>query len=988
MKNKKREHLWLFFLIFFLSGFSGLIYESIWSRYLKLFLGTSAYAQMLVIIIFMGGMALGSALAAKYSYRFKNLILLYGLCELVIGLFGLGFHNIFTFTSSAFYEYLAPSLGNAHSVTSAKFGLAALIILPQSVLLGATFPLITSGLIRRFPENSGKTISSLYFLNSIGAAIGVLSSALFFIPAVGLPGAALSSGIINIILGLLVYLLTKGDSTTAIIQQASVKPDATKSHLTRSLLILSLVTGLASFMYEIAWIRMLSMVLGASTDAFEIMLSVFIFGLAIGALAIKNKIGLLKNPIATLAGIQMLMGLLAMLTIFFYNYSFDLLVFFLDSIKRNDSGYVLFYVVSIVISMLIMLPATICAGTTLPLITHILLEKQSSAESAIGRVYSLNTIGAIIGVLITVFFVMPNLGLKYVIVLGAVADFLMGLYLFYRFSQISSKIRGALITFIVFSMSFVVVFINLDYKKMASSVFRQGMIPSAEEESILFAQDGKISTVVVKEYKNDLGGANRVIVNNGKPDAAVNISGELPALDEPTMYLLGALPFLYTNASNLKVANIGFGSGLTAEMLLTTPKLGNLDTIEIEEKVIDASKLFYPKVDRVFTDPRSNIVIDDAKTFFASNNVKYDMIIAEPPNPWVSGVASLFTQEWYTHIKRYLNKSGIYAQWIQFYELDTPLFATIYRALRKEFKYVHIYSLANDLDTGLIASNEPLSKDTKYDELSSEMRKILKMLGLSSDELLASKYIGNEKLIDDYLTAKNYHAVNSDYFPILDNNATKARFLNARVFDIPSFASSRVIQMLYGNKYVVDNDPKFSDQSGSFGKSVRNVQRELKEIVGFLKDELDESVVPSSSLGSYSLLKNCSQKNTVAVSEVVSNIISLAFDFVPAEGLNKAIQQIRSHCEFFLSKETIALLDSTSMYLNKNYGEVVERVNHLVDKEETTSIQLIRLYLAASLESGKPDKEKVKFFLNFIKDKKIDTDPEITLLLYLALTKS
>ena len=149
----------IFFLLFALSGFTGLIYESIWTHYLKLFLGHAAYAQALVLAIFMGGIALGSWICGRYSGQWKNLIFGYAVIEAVIGLFALVFHNCFDQAIRFSYSTVIPNLGPAMVIAVYKWTLAASLILPQTVLLGMTFPLMTAGLLRRYPDDSGSSIS-------------------------------------------------------------------------------------------------------------------------------------------------------------------------------------------------------------------------------------------------------------------------------------------------------------------------------------------------------------------------------------------------------------------------------------------------------------------------------------------------------------------------------------------------------------------------------------------------------------------------------------------------------------------------------------------------------------------------------------------------------------------------------------------------------------------------------------------------------------
>jgi hypothetical protein len=168
------------------------------------------------------------------------------------------------------------------------------------------------------------------------------------------------------------------------------------------------LTGAASFIYEIGWIRMLSLVLGSSTHAFELMLSAFILGLAFGGLWIKRRIDDIAAPEKFLGVVQVAMGLLALATLVVYGRTFELMQWLFGVLARNDSGYAMFNLGSHLIALVVMFPAAFCAGMTLPLITHALLQR-GAGERAIGAVYAANTVGAIVGVFAAVHVGLPAL---------------------------------------------------------------------------------------------------------------------------------------------------------------------------------------------------------------------------------------------------------------------------------------------------------------------------------------------------------------------------------------------------------------------------------------------------------------------------------------------------------------------------------------------------------------------------------------------------
>ena len=163
-----------------------------------------------------------------------------------------------------------------------------------------------------------------------------------------------------------------------------------------------------------------------------------------------------------------------------------------------------------------------------------------------------------------------------------------------------------------------------------------------------------------------------------------------PRGDEHTMTLLGALPLLARPEAKT-FANIGFGSGLTTDTLLSHSGPRRVDTIEIEPAMVAGARGFYPRVHRVFADPRASVYFEDAKSFFARHRRRYDVIVSEPSNPWVNGVASLFTVEFYRHAVRYLEPDGLFVQWLHIYELDDRLLASMFGAVDAVFADYDVY---------------------------------------------------------------------------------------------------------------------------------------------------------------------------------------------------------------------------------------------------------------------------------------------------------
>ena len=777
--------------LFAVSGFCGLVYESIWSHYLRNYLGHAAHGQTVVLVIFVGGLALGAWLAGRTTSRLREPLLAYAAAEILIGLAAFAFHPVFVGFTDWAYDTLLPAVCGAQAWCATQWLTAALLIAFPAIALGATFPWMVAGVVRRYPATPGHEISVLYFLNSLGAVLGVLASAFLFIPALGLPGTLMLAGALNGAVGLAVGAigwrgaaaspaLAKVEAVPAakpkrkrvVASPPEVSPPAAPTAaLLRMLLVVAALTGASSFVYEIVWIRMLALVLGASTHAFELMLAAFILGLALGGAWIRHRVDRIAEARTFLGYVQVLMGLAAALTLPLYGTLFDGFAWLLAGLARTEPGYALFHVASATIALAVMLPATVFAGMTLPLITHRLLVG-GAGERAIGSVYAANTLGAIVGVIVAVHVLIPLVGLKGALLAGALVDIALGAWLLRRpKGDLAFSWPGFAALFVALgAFGVIAAAAQLDPRRLASGVYRDGVARLHDATSILYHRDGKTATISVIE-----GNGRRMLRTNGKTDASVAIAGAPPTPDEPTQVLLGALA-LAANPEAKRVAVIGAGSGITSATLLTSSRVQRVDTIEIEPRVIEGAKLFGERNATVWSDERSHFVLDDAKAWLARAASPWDIVVSEPSNPWVSGVASLFTSETYGRIARHLAPGGVFVQWIQIYEVDGELLSSIFRALAMHFPHYAVYE-GGPGDLLVVASRErPPTIDPARLFADRALASMLKQAGLAAPADIGARWRGDSAVFDRLMAAHDAPA-NSDYRPYVDVNAARTRFL-------------------------------------------------------------------------------------------------------------------------------------------------------------------------------------------------------------------
>ena len=775
-----------FFALFTLSGFAGLIYQSIWSHYLKLFLGHAAYAQTLVLGIFMGGMALGAWLVARYTGRIRNLLMGYAIAELGIGILALVFHRVFLAATGWAYDSALPALGGT-GVDLFKWSLASALILPASILLGTTFPLMSAGILRAYPDQGGRALSMLYFTNSFGAAVGVLASGFFLIDRFGLPGTILTAGLLNVALAIVVWLIVR--RLPAGTGGARAYPTgASREPFARAVLALAFFTGVASFIYEVTWIRMLTLGLGASTHAFEVMIAAFILAMSLGAWWFRNRIATIRDHTAWLTGLLVAKAAFAAYAVWIYPDVLAFMGWVMQATGRTASGYTLFTFAGLVASMLVMFPTAFCAGMTLPLATHALTSR-GHGEAAIGRVYAANTAGCIAGAAFATHFGMEALGVKGLTAAGAAFDLAMGLAIL-AVGMGAMKRRAAFAAVGVAAVAGLALFASakMDLVRMASGVYREGTFDNPDVNKVLFYRDGKTATISLIQD-----GTRRSIRTNGKPDASIEYGrGVRAAPDETTMVLAGALPIAIKPDAQ-SVAIVGFGSGLTTHTLLGSPGLKDVETIEIERMVLEGARHFSPRNDRAYQDPRSHVYIEDAKTFFATRGRKYDLIVSEPSNPWVSGVSTLFSDEFYAHTRRYLKDDGLLVQWVQAYEIDVALLSTVFQALGRHYGDYAVYRNAIDLVVVATPGRRlPALRDEvfSYPKLAAEMA----YLGLNSRSDLEALRVGGRDSLDP-LWRQTGFPPNSDYFPVLDQLSPRARFQMRNAADLVNIRDAAIPAM-------------------------------------------------------------------------------------------------------------------------------------------------------------------------------------------------
>ena len=788
--------LWLAFAV---SGVAGLIYELTWTRYLALLVGHSAFAQVLVLAVYLGGTAIGSLLVAEQSRSLTRPLQGYAIVEIALGVLGILFPLLYRAGAALLYRGILPALGEGSGGGIATWSVAVLLILPQAILLGATFPLMAAGVLRRLPSVPGRSVANIYLLNTLGGALGVLIGGFALVPTVGLPGAAAVAGALNMTAA---WLAWRNSGVPAqppgVVARATTGIGSAVEASVPLLLMATLFSALASFMYEIGWIRMLALVLGSATHAFELMLSAFLVGLGLGSLVIRRWADGAARPVRLLAWVQCGMGVAALLTLPLYSQSFPVMAWLVRHVPKTDAGYWLFNLSRYGLALLVMLPATLFAGMTLPLITGTLL-RAGAGERVIGRAYSANTLGSVLGAVLGGMIIMPRLGLEGVLALGAGFDLVVGVVLLAVSAGPARKrvLVGAAATAVAaILVAGTVKLVRFDQSMLTSGVYRSGIIPQPGAREMVFYQDGATATVGAHRVLN----GSTIITTNGKPDASLALrwmlhsQGEnvpqLPLKGEgdETTQVLAPLITLAHNPTAKRAVVIGQGSGMSSQTLLGDPNLESLVTIEIEPAMIEGSRAFMPANRRTFEDPRSRFLLQDARRALAEGGEPLDLVFSGPSNPWVSGVASLFTVQFYQMVFGRLSDSGVFGQWIHLYEMEDELVLSILAGIDQTFPDWNAY-LVSAADILVVAGKQPIPEPDWS---------VVQLPGIAADLSVAPPLtagaLGSLLLFDHRTMGPLLEGMrpNTDERPVLEERAERARFLGGGASGLFTFADHPV----------------------------------------------------------------------------------------------------------------------------------------------------------------------------------------------------
>ena len=726
---------------FFLSGFSSLVYETLWTRSLTHVIGGSPYAVSIILTVFMGGLGLGGWLGGKAADRLGapgNLLMAYGILEGGIGLYALTLSSILALARPAFAACYRGLSGNAFGYNLAVFLLCALLLAVPIACMGATLPLMGRFQARN-PARIGGSLGFLYGLNTLGAAAGVFATGFWLFPILGLRGATLLAAVLNGAVGAYCALTgyrarnipsppsrppprlqppAGGTVPPASGAPASGAPADPGAPWASGLALAAFgVSGFCAMAYEVIWTKVLGLVMGPTPYAFTSVLVTFITGLALGGWAFARLSDRARNPVALLALTQ---GAAALLALAASQRMGNSLFLFekVDFLFNARFGWSL-AVKELFLAGFMLLP-TLFLGAAFPLVMRIFTREGSRSGDRLGRsiggAYAVNTLGGVLGSWCAGFLLVPLLGSERSlgILAGLQAASALALYACApgpapgpARSPGTARIGGpghrrwvpGLGRVAALGGAAVIAILCIQYPSWhweeLSRASSRLLTPEHGEASwwqALWNQVPANPYLGKKEqifYGDGIGGFTSVWSTSdplGNRELSLYISGKADASTHGDMFtqvLLAHVPMLL-HPRPRDVMVLGLASGVTAGEAAYYP-VDRLDILEINPQVVRASARFEAWNGKVLGNPKARLILQDAKSHLLLGGRKYDVIISEPSNPWMAGLAELFSREFLQRARDGLNEGGVIVQFLHSYQMDWESFALMGRTFAEVF---------------------------------------------------------------------------------------------------------------------------------------------------------------------------------------------------------------------------------------------------------------------------------------------------------------
>ncbi|HKP61424.1 MAG TPA: fused MFS/spermidine synthase [Polyangiales bacterium] len=643
----------LVFLLFVTSGCAALIYEIVWFQLLQLVLGSSAVSIGVLLGTFMAGMCIGSLLLSRFVERSRHPLQVYAFLELAIGVCGIGMLFAVPLVQSVYTSVV----GHGVSALLLRGILAALCLLPPTVMMGATLPAVA-----RWVRTTPRGVSWLgyfYGANTLGAVLGCLLAGFYLLRVHDMPFATYVAVALNLLVAVAALAIVRAEPAVGPeLGSEGAKPSALPPGAAVVYLTIGL-SGMTALAAEVVWTRLFTLLLSGSTYTFSIILAVFLVGIGLGSGAGSFLARRSSSPRLALGLVQL--GLVGAMAWTAWNITSSLPHWPINPMIARSPWYQ--FQLDLVRCVWAILPAACLWGASFPLALASVATDEQDGAVLVGRIYAANTVGAILGALLTSLLLIGWLGTQNTqrVLIG-----LAGISALAVLVPLARQKRALLQA--AFAVLVVVELAGLAARSVApvptelvglGRISALGFAPNTE---VLYVGEGMNSSLMISRNVNGVLSYH----NAGKVQAS-----SLPQ-DMRLQRMLGHLTTLLIDKPK-DVLVIACGAGVTAGAASIDPRVEKLTIAEIEPLVPKAAGKYFggPNFD-VIKNPKVRVEVDDARHFLTTTSEKFDAITSDPFDPWVKGAANLYTREFWELTKRHLKPGGVVTVFVQLYDSGMP----------------------------------------------------------------------------------------------------------------------------------------------------------------------------------------------------------------------------------------------------------------------------------------------------------------------------
>ncbi len=710
------------YVALFLSGAAALVYQSTWGRMLQRVFGVSDLAVATVLATFFLGLGLGSAIGGRWGERVQRSARLYAILEVAIGAWALlslllipRVHDLYAAVGSGL---------SFTALTFVRFLIAVFILLPPTLLMGATLPILIKAVSRRGVEWSSAA-TWLYATNTFGAVLGAGATGLYLVPVHGARTSVIVAAIASFSAAAIVYALWRSNDPVEH-EEKETKKSGPLPRSVKVAMALASIAGIASLASEVLWTRVLRLVVQGTTQAFAAMLVNFLIGIAVGSLIAER---LMRKPgrsaTQLFALTQLGLAILTGFAIWVGSQMPRLAVIIQEApqIVPHEAWVIL------ALSSILLLPLAIMLGTSIPLAWRIAGGEAEDAPSYSGKVLAANTLGGLFGSLMAGFILIPGFAALLrdsdpaeIRVSAVELSLLVVLFIHLLAATIAFRSYAQTLIGRVLAMTgplavgilIIAIGPSLNVPFLLDAWYdpTSAVINGPQEHwrnTVTFLEEGRNTTVTVLQRDSTLR-----LFNDGRPESGFGVDD--PGFGEE-LAMLGSLPVVFS-AEHERAMIVGLGAGHTTAVTLGGP-WERVDVVELEGAVVNAARYLYESRNKPFPldDPRAHEIVDDARAqLVLAEEGSYDAVISQPSHPWLAGSSALYTREFFAEVDRALKDTGVFALWTNLFRIDMPHLKSIVATLFTSFDHVHAW-VVEDSSFILTASDSPIEIGTRAAEL-------------------------------------------------------------------------------------------------------------------------------------------------------------------------------------------------------------------------------------------------------------------------------